>query len=160
MRKLSIIIFFLGITSICAQDINSYIELLRSDVKTGKKEVITEFMEFTEEEASTFWALYREYEFELDKIGDERVEYVKDFAENYFSMTDELADEIMERAFNYQEEKLDLKKDFYKKLKKKLNASKAAMFIQLDHQLELLIDLQIHSELPLLYESSNKTDTK
>ena len=160
MRKLSIIIFFLGITSICAQDINSYIELLRSDVKTGKKEVITEFMEFTEEEASIFWNLYREYEYELDKLGDERVDYIKDFAENYFSMTDEKADKIMERAFNYQEEKLDLKKDFYKKLKKKLNASKAAMYIQLEHLLELLIDLQINSELPLLHEANDKTESK
>jgi hypothetical protein len=143
-----------------AQDINSYIELLRSDVKTEKKALITEVMQFSEEDASKFWPIYKEYEFELDKLGDKRIAFIKEYAENYQKMTDVKADEIMQSAFNYQEERLDLKKDLYKSLKEKLSPSQAAKFIQLEHQIQLLIDLQINSELPLLEKTSNESETK
>ena len=160
MKKLILILFFIGITSVMAQDVNSYIELLRSDVKTEKKALITEVMQFSEEDASKFWPIYKEYEFELDKLGDKRIAFIKEYAENYQKMTDVKADEIMQSAFNYQEERLDLKKDLYKSLKEKLSPSQAAKFIQLEHQIQLLIDLQINSELPLLKKTSNESETK
>ena len=160
MKKLILILFFIGITSVMAQDVNSYIELLRSDVKTEKKALITEVMQFSEEDASKFWPIYKEYEFELDKLGDKRIAFIKEYAENYQKMTDVKADEIMQSAFNYQEERLDLKKDLYKSLKEKLSPSQAAKFIQLEYQIQLLIDLQINSELPLLEKTSNESETK
>lgn len=160
MKKLIMFLFFVSVTSVIAQDVNSYIELLRSDVKTEKKALITEVMQFSEEDASKFWPIYKEYEFELDKLGDKRIAFIKEYAENYQKMTDVKADEIMESAFNYQEERLDLKRDLYKKLKEKLSPSQAAKFIQLEHQIQLLIDLQINAELPLLEKTSNESETK
>jgi len=160
MKKLIMFLFFVSVTSVIAQDVNSYIELLRSDVKTEKKALITEVMQFSEEDASKFWPIYKEYEFELDKLGDKRIAFIKEYAENYQKMTDVKADEIMQSAFNYQEERLDLKKDLYKSLKEKLSPSQAAKFIQLEHQIQLLIDLQINAELPLLEKTSNESETK
>ncbi len=160
MKKILAILFSLSIASVFAQDVTSYIELLRSDVKTEKKVIIMEVMQFTEEEASAFWPIYREYEFDLDKLGDARVAYIKDFAENYLKMTDQKADEIMNRAFNYQEERLNLKRKLYDQLKDKLNPSTAAKFIQLEHQFLLVIDLQINSELPLIEKTSNESEIK
>ena len=160
MKKLIMFLFFVSVTSVIAQDVNSYIELLRSDVKTEKKALITEVMQFSEEDASKFWPIYKEYEFELDKLGDKRIAFIKEYAENYQKMTDLKADEIMQSAFNYQEERLDLKKDLYKSLKEKLSPSKAAKFFQLEHQIQLLIDLQINAELPLLEKTSNESETK
>jgi len=160
MYKLISIMLFLGISSIFAQDVNSYIELLRSDVKTEKKSIIMQVMQFSEEEASAFWTIYREYEFELDKLGDKRVAFIKEFAENYQKMTDKKADEIMERAFDFQEERLKLNRNLYKKLKEKLSPSKSAKFIQLEHQFELIIDLQINAGLPLIEKSNNESEPK
>jgi len=48
----------------------------------------------------------------------------------------------------------------YKSLKEKLSPSQAAKFIQLEYQIQLLIDLQINSELPLLEKTSNESETK
>ena len=160
MKKLIIVLFVFSFAKIFAQDVNSYIELLRSDVNSEKKAVITEVMQFSEDDASLFWPIYKEYEFKLDKIGDKRVAFIKDYAENYMNMTDEKADEIMKQAFGYQEERLNLKKDMYNELKKNLSPSQAAKFIQLDHQIQLLIDLQINAELPLLEKTSKETEGK
>jgi hypothetical protein len=156
MRKSIILFVLIGIVSIYGQDVNSYIELLRSDIKTEKKAIITEVMQFTDKEASDFWTIYREYELELDKNGDKRVGFIKDFAENYMNMTDEKADQIMENAFDFREERLELKKDLYNDLKDKIGSAKSAKFIQVEHQIQLLIDLQINSELPLLEKTAEE----
>lgn len=162
MNKLIIILFLLSITSIFAQDINKqdfnsyYIELLRSDIKFQKKFIVSQTMNFSEEDGSVFWPIYKEYEIELDKLGNKRLANIKDFAKNYKKMTDLKADELINRAFNYQEERLELKRNVYKQIKEKLNPSTAAKFIQLEHHIQLIVDLKINAELPLLKKTSNE----
>jgi len=162
MKKLIITLFFFSITSIFAQDINKqdfnsyYIELLRSDMKTQKKFLVSQTMKFSEEDASVFWPIYKEYEIELDKLGDKRIANIRDFANNYEKMTNQIADKIIDQAFNYQKERLELKRNMYDKLKNKFNSSTAAKFIQLETQIELLIDLRISAELPLIEKTAIK----
>jgi hypothetical protein len=43
-----------------------------------------------------------------------------------------------------------LKKKYFKKFEKALSAVVAAKFVQVENQINLLIDLQIASELPLI----------
>ncbi len=166
MNKLFIILFFLSITSIFAQEFNKedfnsyYIELLRSDIKFQKKFIVSETMNFSEEDASVFWPIYKEYEIELDKLGDKRLANIKDFAENYKKMTDLKADEIINQAFNYQEERLKLKRNVYNQIKEKLNPSTAAKFIQLEHQIQLIVDLKINAEIPLIKKTSIESEPK
>ncbi len=166
MKKLFIILFFLSITSIFAQDFNKedfnsyYIELLRSDIKFQKKILVSQTMNFSEEDASVFWPIYKEYEVELDKLGDKRLANIRYFANNYKKMTDQIADELIDKAFNYQEERLKLKRNVYNQIKEKMNPSTAAKFIQLEHQIQLIIDLKINAELPLLKKTSNDSEPK
>ena len=166
MKKLIITLFFLSITSIFAQDINKqdfnsyYIELLRSDIKTQAKFIVSQTMKFSEEDASVFWPIYKEYEIELDNLGDKRLANIKDFVNNYDKMTDQKADEIIDQAFNYQKERLELKRNMYDKLKNKFNSSTAAKFIQLEHQIQLIVDMKINAELPLLKKTNNESESK
>jgi len=156
MKKLVFVISLLSMTSIFAQDLDSYIKLLQSDVNAEKVSIITFNMMFTESESKIFWEKYKEYELELTKLGDARFSLIKDFADNYLSMTDEKAEEIMDNAFNFREDRLELKKDLWEELKDKIGAAKAAKFIQLETQIELLIDLRISAELPLIEKTAIK----
>ena len=160
--KKTILIFFVTVASMLAQDLNSYMELLKSDMKTEKKIIITEAMQFSENDSKLFWGLYRDYELEMDKLADKRIAYIKKFAENYPNISNEKADDIMSKAFDYFEDRLDLKKDFYDDVKDKLGAFTAAKYIQLDMQMQLIIDVQISAALPLLDEvmEKRKTDSK
>ena len=166
MNKLIITLFFISITPIFAQDFKTedfnsyYIELLRSDIKTQKKFLVSQTMKFSEEDASVFWPIYVEYELELDKLGDKRLANIRDFANNYEKMTDQIADKIIDQAFNYQKERLELKRNMYDKLKNKFNSSTAAKFIQLEHQIQLIVDLKINAELPLIKKTSNESESK
>ena len=60
----------------------------------------------------------------------------------------------MDKAFYFQEDRLELKNDLWDTLKKKLNPAKAAKFIQLENQIQLLIDLRISAELPLIEKTA------
>ena len=151
MKKLvSILLILMATTSVYAQEVDSFVELLRSDFKTKKKEIITEAMKFSDQEAAAFWPVYRNYEFDLDKIGDARLALIKDYAQNYDTMTDAKAKTLTETAFKFQEQRLGVKKKYFKEFSKVLSPTTAAKFMQLDQQIQLLMDLQIASELPLV----------
>ena len=148
MKKLLILFVLVLAFSLQAQD--DFIELLRQDLKTQKVAIITETMNFTEEESNVFWPVYRKYDFEASKLGDERLAIIKDYADHYEKMTDEKAKELMDRSIKLEENRLKLRKKFYKEFQKVLPAIKATRFVQVDNQMNLLLNLQIAEELPLI----------
>lgn len=152
MKKLLFIIIALFLINTVAygSGIDAYIELLRSDARTQKVAVITEAMQFTDEESTAFWPVHREYELELSEIIDDRIELIKDYAQNYDNLTNEKAKELAKKVFAIEKRRTKLKKKYFKKFEKALSAIIAAKFIQVENQINLLIDLQIASELPLI----------
>lgn len=151
MKKLLLISFLLSFASVFAQsqDIDSYIELLKSDLKTDKKAIITEVMKFDETQSAVFWPIYNEFEYELDKLSGQRIANIKDFAANYDVLSDEKANQLIETAFDFQDNRLDLNKKYYKKFAEALGPIAAAKYMQLEYEIQLLIDISINSNLPL-----------
>ena len=140
-----------------AQDVNSFVELLRKDIKAEKTAVLTATMEFTDSESEIFWPIYREYEHELSKLGDMRINIIRDYAKSYESMTDDIAKDLVERSIKVREQTLKLDKKYWKTFSKKLSPIQAARFFQVNGQINDLIDLQIASEMPLV-EATGSTD--
>ena len=139
-----------------AQEVDSYIEMLRSDIKTEKTAMITEVMQFSEEEASVFWPVYREFQFELDMLGDDYLAGIKEYAKNYETMTDEMATDLTERAIKVRKKRLDLQKDYFKKFSKLITPVRAARWTQLENQIGLLLELQVVSEIPFAIKTTGK----
>ena len=131
-------------------NLRAYIELLRSDLRTQKVAIITEVMEFTEEEDAKFWPLYRQYETDLAKINDDRIKGIKEYADNFDKISDELADRLVRAALSLEERRHALKVQTYERLKSALSAKTAARFLQVENQILLLLDLQIASSLPIV----------
>ena len=52
--------------------------------------------------------------------------------------------------FELEKRRTKLKKKYFKKFEKAVSAVVAAKFIQIENQINLLVDLQIASELPLI----------
>ncbi len=152
MKKLLLVIvaLFLVNTVSYGGDVEAYIELLKSDLRTQKVAVLTEAMKFTDEGSTAFWPIHREYELELSKIIDDRIELIKDYAQNYDNLTNEKAKELARTVFDLEKRRTKLKKKYFKKFEKALSAVVAAKFVQVENQINLLIDLQIASELPLI----------
>lgn len=158
MKKLGAVLFLLASTvALPSADaraqgayIESYIQLMRADVKAKKVAIITERMEFTEGESAVFWPLYREYEFELSKLGDTRVALIKEYAEHYYTLGNEKAKELAKKFFDLEKRRTSLKRKYYRKMEKGLPARTVSKFFQVEHRINLMIDVQLAAQLPLI----------
>ena len=131
-------------------NLREYTELLRADIKAQRVALITQIMEFDDTEAATFWPIFREYDAELTKLGDGRVNLIEDYIKNYDNITDEKADQLMTQAFALEGQRAELKKKYFDKMKKALSPITAARFFQIENQIQHLVDLQISADLPTM----------
>ena len=136
------------------QNIQAYIALLRSDVRQQKAEAMGAVMQLSSADAAKFWPIYNEYDAELNKLNEARVANIQEYARTYDQMTDEKADELIQKAMTYRKQRAELLAKYYGMVKAQLGAITAARFVQVEDQLLLLIDLQIDSQLPVVGQSS------
>lgn len=146
----SMIIFFTLIVYTFSFAQEQYIELARADFKTKKVAVITEAMQFTSEESEIFWPIYRDYDYEFTKIGDEEISLIKDYAENFETLTDEKTVELVTKSISIDRQILDLRETYFSKISEALNPQLAARFIQIESQIQNFVQLSIASQVPLV----------
>ena len=110
-----------------------YIELLRSDVRQQKAEVGA-VMQLSAADAAKFWPIYAEYDAELTRLNDLRVANIQEYARTYDQMTDEKADELIQKALAYRKQRPELLAKYYERVKQALGPTTAARFIQVEDQ--------------------------
>lgn len=153
MKKLALLPLFLMLvapTFAAADDIEKYVEMLRSDLRSAKTEIHTEALGLTDAQGQAFWPIQREYETELAKLGDLRMQLIKDYAAAYETLTPEIAKSLVDRAFKLESSRLDLLKKYTKKVSKATTPIVAARFAQIESIINSLVDLQIRAETPLV----------
>ena len=154
MNRIILTLSFLALAPIAvnAQSglVDGFIELLRSDIRAEKVAVLTAAMGLDEGQAEGFWPLQRDYENSLAGINDERIQLIKRYAEQWGTLTDDQASSIAKDSFRIQEQRLKLRKSTYKKMSKEIGELAAARFIQIENTIQMLLDLQISAELPIL----------
>jgi hypothetical protein len=131
-------------------NLSAYAELLRSDVRAQKVAIITQVMGFTEAEDAAFWPIYREYDLAMAKLGDERVALIAEYAANYTKLTDPIAEKLATRALDLESRRQAAMAACYERVKAALSPRTALRFLQVEHQLLLLLDLQISASLPIV----------
>ena len=131
-------------------NLSAYVELLRGELRTEKVAIITQVMGFSEAEDKAFWPIYREYDLAMAKLGDERAELIQTYAKNYTNVTDAVADQLATRAMDLQAKRHAALVGCYERVKKATSPRTALRFLQVEHQLLLLIDLQIAASLPIV----------
>jgi hypothetical protein len=129
---------------------DSDIQLMRSDVQADKNEIILATMQFTDTESTTFWPVYRDYSRDQHLIADERIQLIKDYAKDYDTMDDAKAQGMFQRMIKIDDKTLKLREDYWPKFMKALGAKRAAKFYQVDNRINLIINLQLTSAIPLI----------
>lgn len=131
------------------QNLKTYVELLRSDLRSQKVALITQIMGFTEAEDQAFWPIYRQYETDLAKLNDQRLQGIETYAKNYTNLTDATAGDLMTRALDLEAKRVALKQKLFTQLKGAMSPKTAARALQVENQILLLLDLQVASSLPV-----------
>ena len=131
-------------------NIKAYIGMMRKDLKKDKVSVITELMDLGPEEAAKFWPVYNEYDKALTKLGDEKIAFIRMYADNYEALTQEMATKITMGMIDVQGRRLELQKQYFQRFSNALTPKDAARWLQVESQIEKLVDLQILANLPIV----------
>jgi len=126
------------------------IQLLRSDIQADKNDIIAHTMQFTDAESTAFWPIYRDYANDQQKIGDRRVQLIKDYANWADTLDDAKATNLVERAIAIDGDTSALRQNYWPKFEKALGAKRAAKFYQVDNRLSLILNVQLTSNIPIL----------
>ena len=126
------------------------IQFVRSDIQAQKAVLIAENLIMTDTEAQGFWPMYRKYDVEMAAVNDRTVAFLKEYgaAEGVFS--DERAAQLLGMWFEIQDQKLRVRRYYSKEFRKVLPSAKVSLFFQLDNRIDLILQVQIASTLPLL----------
>ena len=146
-RIITILILLTTVISAGAQDL---LEMVKRDINAERRTIIAEALTIPLEQETEFWKMYNAMEQELDLLTDKRAKNIKKFADNYENVTDEVAAELAKTSFAVSANRIKINKAYYKKASKLISKKEAARFIQLLGQIQLLIDLQIAAEVPLI----------
>jgi hypothetical protein len=126
------------------------IALLREDIRSDKKQLIAANLSLTDAEATKFWPMYDQYAGELSKIDDSKYAAIKEYAQNWGSVTDERATSLASQVLDVDLSVAQLRRKYLPMFQTVLPGKKLATFYQLDRRLNTLIDVQLASQIPLV----------
>jgi len=139
------------------QNLAEDIKLLRKDVRSEKSKIMGAAMGLDADQSKKFWPIYKDYDQQLTKLNDVRVGNIIEYSKTYDNMTENKADELVNGAIAYRKKRIDLLANTYDKVRSALGAPLAARFLQVEDTLLTLIDLQIESNLPLMWGPEKST---
>jgi len=131
----------------------AYVRLLRTDLKAKKDAIVKEEMQLNDQQAAAFWPIYHSYDTEQAKLVDEKLAIVNDYAQNFLTMGNEKADQLAQRVMALDDQRMALRKKYYELMKKALPTVLVVRFFQVENQIQLLLDLQIASNLPIIEQT-------
>jgi hypothetical protein len=132
-----------------AASIDEEIAMLRSDLRSNRKQVVAANMKLTDTEAEKFWPIYEQYVSELVKVNNAKYALIKEYLQSS-NMTDEQADGISKRWVEVDASVVQLRLKYIPIFRRALSAKGTAMFFQIDRRVQMMIDLQLASSIPLI----------
>ena len=127
------------------------IALLRKDLRAMKMQVIGQNMSLSDEEGQKFWPVYNHYVKDLSEVNNQKYALLKQYAEMWSTMSDEDAMIYVRHWLEADGEAQALRLKYVPVVSQVLPGRKAATFFQLDRRLNMIIDLQLFSQIPLAH---------
>ncbi len=137
-------------TGDAAKNVEVTIQMIRQEIQDQRKQVMAANMVLTGDEAAKFWPVYDQYIQETMKVNDARWELMKSYATNYDAMSDGTADDLMKKSGAIQKQLIDLRDSYVPKFEKAVSAKKTALWYQIDRRLDLVIEVQLASMIPVV----------
>jgi hypothetical protein len=123
--------------------------LLRGDVGSIKKELITRHLKLTEHESTKVWHVYEQYAVEVGKINGKKTAILQEYSRAYDTLTDMQAEDFISRWLDADVELAQLRQQLADIFRNVLPGKKAATFLQLERRISMMMEAQITSGLPL-----------
>lgn len=125
---------------------------IRQILGKEKKELIRQFMSLNEADAAKFWPVYDEYSEKRKALADDRIDILKDYADQYVGMTDDQSKALGKRYFKNESSILKLQQKYYNKLSKSVSPLKAMQFMQAENYIQTTLRSALQDAIPFIGE--------
>ena len=125
------------------------IQLLKSDLRSQKKQIVAANMDLTDAEAEKFWPVYDRYAADAAKIYDTKIALFQEYLENYQTMSGDEAERYLRRRAAVEEDIMQVRLKYLPQFRKVLTGRQTALFYQIDWRLDLMINLQL-AQVPVI----------
>jgi len=129
------------------------IQMLRADIRAQRKQITAQNLSLTADEATKFWPIFDQYRQEAIKPNDERWAVIKEYAANYNTMSDAQAQDYIKRSTAVDQQLLALRMKYVPMIEKVISPTKTALWYQIDRRIDLLINLQLSTAIPMITPS-------
>jgi hypothetical protein len=140
--------------------VDAYIEALKSDLRNSTRKIMEVNMQLTAKEAALFWPIYDRYDYDMSKLNFERSSIYDFYADNYKTLSDEQAKDIVRRMYHVERWKLSLDDKYSREMAKVLPMRTVLRFLQIERQVDRLVSLKIMSETPLVPKATSVAKPK
>jgi len=135
-----------------AQSNKEDVDMIQSMYGKNKKELIQAYMTIPESQKAAFWVDYDKYENERKALGRERIALIEDYANNYATLDDKKASELMSKKIKLNDSYNKLQKKYFGSMTKIIGGIQASKFFQLEDYLENNVKLMIQENIPFIDE--------
>jgi len=125
------------------------IEMLKSNLRSQKKQIVAANMDLSDAEAEKFWPVYDRYATDLAKIYDTKIALFQEYLESYDSMSGDQAETYLRRRATVEDDVMQLRLKYLPEFRKVLTGRETALFYQIDWRLDLMINLQL-AQAPMI----------
>ena len=159
IRLRSIGIVFLAALPVLGQQSSAAMEkpaensdILLAKIQADKKLLVSENMKLTESEAKGFWPVYDDYQKDLGAINKRLEETLKNFgnALNTGAVSDDAARKLMDQYLAIEQDEVNIKKTYMKKLSGVIPPAKIARYLQIETKIRSLIHWEMSKQIPLV----------
>ena len=126
------------------------IQMMRKDIRSQRKQIIAANLKLTDSEAEKFWPVYEQYISDLVDINNTKYALIKQYVQTGGALTDTEAETAVSQWVGVDQSLAELRKRYIPIFRKVLSAKNTALFYQLDRRVQLLIELQLASSLPMI----------
>jgi hypothetical protein len=128
---------------------DQYVQLLRKDLRSEKKQIVAVNMSLTEAEAQKFWPVYDQYAADSVAINDTKISVIKEYLQTE-SLSDVQAEHLVKKWNDADESVVQLRMKYLPIFLKVLPGKIVARFFQVDRRIGSMIDLQVAGQIPLV----------
>jgi hypothetical protein len=126
---------------------------LRAMARQDRRTVVMRQMALAGEQLAAFTKIYDAYAAEVEIVNDKLVKLITDYAARFENMDDAEAARLTRDYFAMKHAQLKNREKFARQVARQLSPVKAARFVQVEGRLDVLRDLRLSQQIPLIHEA-------
>ncbi len=141
-----------GSASMAQGQIKDEWQVFKDAFKREKKDIVSDYMRVSPDQASKFWPVYEEYGQKRAAIGKDRINIIGDYGSQLSGITDDQAKDLANRIMKNDKSLLKLDQKYFKKFNKAVGGVKAAQYMQMEQYFTTTVKSAIQENIPFIGE--------